>query len=114
MNTRLRLLTVLCFLLPSVATIAAPIGATGAPTATNAPSKPELQMFTLPGCTYCRAAKEFMTSKHIPFQEIDMTTTEGAKAAEALDVPLMAPIFAYRNRILRGYTAAKLENFLKD
>ena len=74
----------------------------------------ELRFYTLPGCTYCKQAKDFMAMNKIDYREYDMTTPAGAKAAETLDVPLMAPMFAYKNRILRGFTPGKLERFLQD
>jgi hypothetical protein len=77
-------------------------------------TKDDVQFFTLPGCASCVRAKAFMAKKRIPYQEIDLSSPEGAKAAEALDVPLMAPMFAYKNRILRGFTPNKLEHFLHD
>ena len=77
-------------------------------------AKADLQFFTLPGCAFCTKAKAFMAQKKISYQEIDLSSPEGAKVAEALDAPLMAPMFAYRNRLLRGFTPEKLEHFLQD
>ena len=77
-------------------------------------AKADLQFFTLPGCAFGTKAKAFLAQKQISYQEIDLSSPEGAKVAEALDAPLMAPMFAYRNRLLRGFTPEKLEHFLQD
>lgn len=45
-------------------------------------SPPEVLIFTLPGCSYCRQAKDLMVKKHIPFREVDLTSDEGMKIAE--------------------------------
>ncbi len=74
----------------------------------------EVLMFTLPGCSYCKSAKELMSKKRIPFREIDLTTDEGMKMAEAMKVPPMAPVFAYKNRVMQGYTEDRLLKFVEN
>lgn len=74
----------------------------------------EVQIFTLPGCSYCKSAKELMLKKRIPFREIDLSTDEGMRTAEAMKIPSMAPVFAYKNRILQGYTEDRLLKFVED
>lgn len=74
----------------------------------------EVLMFTLPGCSYCKSAKELMLKKHIPFREVDLSTDEGMKTAEALKIPPMAPVFAYKNRVLQGYTEDRLLKFVEN
>lgn len=77
-------------------------------------SPPEVLIFTLPGCSYCRQAKDLMARKHIPFREIDLTTDEGMKLAEKLQVPPMAPVFSYKNRVLQGFTPDRLLAFIAE
>ena len=74
----------------------------------------EVLMFTLPGCSYCKSAKELMQRKHIPFREVDLSTDEGMKTAEAMKIPPMAPVFAYKNRVLQGYTEDRLLKFVEN
>jgi hypothetical protein len=102
MMTRRRLL-ISCLALLALPAIAATPG-----------TKPELLLFTLPGCTSCALAKQFLAQHKIPYQEHDLTTPDGSKIAEALDIPLMAPVFAFKNRTLRGFTPTKLTHFLQD
>lgn len=73
---------------------------------------PQLHLFTLPGCSACAKAKAYLAERRIPYHEHDLATPEGGKAAEAMDVPAMAPVFAYGNRVLRGFTPEKLAHFL--
>ena len=75
---------------------------------------PEVLIFTLPGCSYCRQAKDLMTKKHIPFHEVDLTSDEGMKMAEAMKIPPMAPVFAYKNRTLQGFTPDRLLKFVEE
>lgn len=77
-------------------------------------SPPEVLIFTLPGCSYCRQAKDLMSKKHIPFREIDLTSDEGMKMAEAMKIPPMAPVFAYKNRTLQGFTPDRLLKFVEE
>jgi glutaredoxin len=74
----------------------------------------EVLMFTLPGCSYCKSAKELMSKKRIPFREIDLTTDEGMKLAETMKVPPMAPVFAYKDRVMQGYTEDRLLKFIEN
>ena len=74
----------------------------------------EVLMFTLPGCSYCRSAKELMLKKRIPFREVDISTDEGMKTAEALKIPPMAPVFTYKNRVLQGYSEDRLRKFIEN
>jgi hypothetical protein len=107
--------TLISILLLAAWTPAQAGNATPAPSETaRSTAKADLQFFTLPGCAFCTKAKAFMAQKQIPYQEIDLSSIEGAKVAEALDVPLMAPMFAFKNRILRGFTPEKLVHFLND
>ena len=75
---------------------------------------PEVLMFTLPGCSYCKTARELMQRKHVPFREVDLSTDEGIKAAEAMKIPPMAPVFAYKNRVLQGYSESRLLKFIEN
>ena len=77
-------------------------------------SPPEVLIFTLPGCSYCRQAKDLMARKHIPFREINLTTDEGMKLAEKLQIPPMAPVFSYKNRVLQVFTPDRLLGFIAE
>ncbi len=55
-----------------------------------------------------------MSKKHIPFREIDLTSDEGMKMAEAMKIPPMAPVFTYKNRTLQGFTPDRLLKFVEE
>lgn len=55
-----------------------------------------------------------MSKKRIPFREIDLTSDEGMKMAETMKVPPMAPVFAYKNRLMQGYTEDRLLKFIEN
>lgn len=74
----------------------------------------EVIIFTLPECMYCKHAKDHMTRKRIPFREMDLSTPEGMRAAEELQIKPMAPVFSYKNRTLHGYTAERLIKFIEE
>jgi len=38
-----------------------------------------VRVYSVPGCSGCRAAKEYLTSKHVAFTEVDMATDEEAR-----------------------------------
>lgn len=75
---------------------------------------PEVLIFTLPGCTYCRQAKDLMARKHIPFREVDLSSDEGMRLAEAMKIPPMAPVFSYKSRTLQGFTPDRLLKFVEE
>lgn len=70
----------------------------------------EILIFTLPGCSYC----DLMAKKHIPFREVDLTSDEGMKMAEAMKITPMAPVFTYKNRTLQGFTPDRLLKFVEE
>jgi glutaredoxin len=43
--------------------------------------KPEVTIYTKPGCPYCAAAKKYYTESAIPFEEISVTGNPEAQAA---------------------------------
>lgn len=55
-----------------------------------------------------------MARKHIPFREIDLTTDEGMKLAEKLQISPMAPVFSYKNRVLQGFAPDRLLGFIAE
>ena len=40
---------------------------------------PQVRVYATPGCTGCRAVKEYLTAKNIPFTEIDIAADEKAR-----------------------------------
>ena len=40
----------------------------------------QVKIFTATGCPYCKAAKDFLTEKGIPFEEIDVVSDRNAMA----------------------------------
>lgn len=73
----------------------------------------EILLFSLPGCTHCISAKSLMSRKRLPYREVDLTTDEGIRLAEQLNLPLMAPTFSYKNKILQGFVEEDLIRFIE-
>lgn len=74
----------------------------------------EILLFTLPGCSYCLSAKNSLSRQHLAFREVDVSTQEGAKLAESLKIPAIAPVITFRGRVMQGFSEERLARFLNE
>ncbi len=64
----------------------------------------EVVIYTKPGCPYCAAAKEDMTSKGIPFTEFDVTSDPAIKEeAIAKAGVAFVPVIISGDKVTVGY-----------
>ena len=63
-----------------------------------------IKIYSTPSCTYCKMAKEFLTSHNVPFEDVDVA----ANPAEREDMvnksgQLGVPVFDIDGQIIVGY-----------
>ncbi|MCB9789270.1 MAG: glutaredoxin family protein [Deltaproteobacteria bacterium] len=56
-----------------------PVPAATATAAAGAGGAHEVVLFSAPGCGYCRQARAFFDSRHVPYSEFDLETDAGAR-----------------------------------
>ncbi len=76
---------------------------------------PVVKIFSTPGCHGCRAAKEYLTSKGVPFTEIDMASDEEARAYVREKTGYIgSPIIQVGDEFIIGFDREKMEKALKQ
>jgi glutaredoxin 3 len=64
---------------------------------------PKVKIYTTDYCPYCDAAKEFLTRKGIPFQEIDVSDHEQKLALKARTGWRTVPQIFINEELIGGY-----------
>lgn len=73
----------------------------------------EVKVYSTPTCPYCNMAKDYLTSKNISFQNIDVSTD--SKAAEEmvkLSGQMGVPVIVIDGQVSVGFDKARLETLL--
>ena len=78
---------------------------------------PKIVLYTASWCSYCKAAKEYLTSRKIPFTNVDVEESEEAMAIfsekyQARSVPLI--VIGNDEAILKGFDREKFEKALRE
>lgn len=69
-----------------------------------------IRLYTTPTCPYCRLVKEFLTEKHLSFDEIDVTSDQQAvKDMVKLSGQMGVPVVDIDGKIIVGWNKAALE-----
>ena len=77
-----------------------------------APEAGTLILFSAKWCTYCKLAKNYLTSKAIAYQEMDIDTTNGMAAFAQAGASKAIPLLVLGDRRLQGFSAPGYDAFL--
>lgn len=78
-----------------------------------AKAQPRVKIYTTPTCPYCAMAKEFLKANGIPYEEIDVSTSEEA-ANEMIKKSgqMGVPVIEIDGQIIVGFDRAALRKAL--
>jgi glutaredoxin 3 len=63
-----------------------------------------IKIYSTPACTYCKTAKDFLTSQNVPFEDIDVSVDAAARETMVeMSGQLGVPVFDIDGQILVGY-----------
>ena len=63
-----------------------------------------IKIYSTPACTYCKMAKEFLTSQNVPFEDIDVSVDAAAREDMVeKSGQLGVPVFDIDGQIMVGY-----------
>ena len=81
----------------------------------DAPDMNTAKLYTLPHCSWCKKAKEYMDSHDIAYEEIDVQANEEARQ-EAIDRAgrYAVPVIDLDGRIQVGYEKEEFDEFFKS
>ena len=82
-----------------------------------AASYPKIVLYTTAWCPHCKAAKEYLTERKIPFTNVDVEENESAlelitEKYQATSVPLI--VIGNDEAILKGFDREKFEKTLRE
>lgn len=73
-----------------------------------------IKLFTTPTCPYCYTLKEFLKSKNIEFEDIDVSQSEDAREELIKKSGKMeVPVIEIEGEIVAGFDKEKIEKLLK-
>lgn len=72
-----------------------------------------VRVYSVPGCAGCRAVKEYLTSKHIAFTEVDMAADEEARRMVMEKTGhIGSPVVQIGDEFIFGFDQKKIETLL--
>ena len=71
-------------------------------------------IYTTPTCGYCKVAKEFFRTQHVPFTEYDVASNQ-RKAEEMMrkSGQMGVPVIDVNGKIIVGFNKAEIEKALR-
>ncbi|MBU0635001.1 MAG: glutaredoxin family protein [Candidatus Omnitrophica bacterium] len=73
----------------------------------------EVKVYSTPTCPYCKMAKEYLSSKKISYQDIDVSQDK-ARVAEMVKLSgqMGVPVIVVGSEVIRGFDRGRLEKLL--
>lgn len=74
-----------------------------------------VKIYATPTCPYCRMTKEYLSSKGIPYEVVDVTASE-AYQEEMVKVSgqTSVPVIVINGHVLVGFEKAKIDSLIKN
>jgi glutaredoxin 3 len=70
-------------------------------------------VYTRPGCIHCELAKAYLTERHVPYQERDVSRDDGAlQELRAIGAPGV-PVVVIDQQAVVGFDKPRLDDLLK-
>jgi glutaredoxin-like YruB-family protein len=75
----------------------------------------EVKVYSTPTCPYCKKAKEYLSSKGISYQDIDVSSNKAA-ADEMVKLSghMGVPVITIDGNVIKGFDKDKIDSFLKS
>ncbi|MCL2635071.1 MAG: glutaredoxin family protein [Betaproteobacteria bacterium] len=71
------------------------------------------QLYSATWCGYCRKAKAYLGARSIPYQEIDIDTSEGKQAFVMAGGSGGIPLLLSNGKRIQGFTDSAYDNFFR-
>ena len=74
----------------------------------------EVKVYSTPTCPYCKKAKEYLSSKGISYQDIDVSSNKtAADEMVKLSGQMGVPVIVIDGNIMQGFDKAKIDSLVK-
>ena len=71
-------------------------------------------IYSTPTCVYCNSLKEYLTSKNIPFEDIDVSENEKElEKMVAISGQMGVPVVEIEGNVVIGFDKEKIDELLK-
>ena len=75
----------------------------------------EIKIYTMPACSWCIKVKEWLETKKIAYQEIDLTESDkGRDRIIEISGQMSVPVLDIEGEIVVGFNEAKIEAAIKS
>lgn len=73
----------------------------------------EVKVYSTPACPYCKMAKEYLSSKNVSFEDIDVSSdSQAADEMVKLSGQMGVPVVVVDGQVVVGFDKARLEAIL--
>ena len=74
----------------------------------------EVKVYSTPTCPYCKKAKDYLSSKGISYQDIDVSSNKAAADEMAkLSGQMSVPVITIDGSVINGFDKAKIDSLVK-
>ena len=74
----------------------------------------EVKVYSTPTCPYCTKAKEYLSSKGISYQDIDVSSNKAAADEMAkLSGQMSVPVITIDGNVINGFDKGKIDSLVK-
>jgi len=74
----------------------------------------EVKIYSTPTCPYCKKAKDYLSSKGISYQDIDVSSDKAAADEMAkLSGQMSVPVITIDGSVINGFDKAKIDSLVK-
>lgn len=73
-----------------------------------------VKIYSTPTCPYCKLAKEYLTSKGVTFDEIDVSQNkEASQEMVTISGQMGVPVIVIDDQVIVGFDKAKIDPLIK-
>ena len=73
----------------------------------------EIKVYSTPTCPYCKMVKEFLSSKSVEYQDIDVSVSqESLDEMISVSGQMGVPVVVIGDEVIRGFNKDKIESLI--
>jgi glutaredoxin-like YruB-family protein len=75
----------------------------------------EIKIYSTPTCPYCKMAKEYLSSKNIPYQDLDVSVDKAAlEEMVKLSGQMGVPVIVIDGEVVMGFDKTKIDALISE
>lgn len=73
----------------------------------------DIKIYSMPSCPYCKMTKEYISSKGVSYQELDVSADkEAAEEAVKLSGQTGVPVLKINNEVIIGFDKERIDSLI--